>query len=214
MALGPRDQRLQVGRARGWRDDRRVERDGPGRRQAHQKAQPGQRVGRRQRRVGPCPPRDAALEPGQLQIDVRRRPALHPVLNGVEQLGDQRLTRAFRLHPRPRQLRPDVGGAHPGDRLGAGHLLAQLGGVQRAADHRPSRRALATDLDRLLGVQQILDPVPVGIAPRSCRSRHHRVAGEQQRGADLAGRDRLPLGARPTKQRAGRLGAGQRLRQR
>ena len=214
MALGPRDQRLQIGRARGWRDDRRVERDGPRRRQADQQAQPGQRVGRRQRRVGPRPPRDPALEAGQLQIDVRGGPALHPVLDRVEQLGDQRLARPFRLHPRPRQLRPDVGGAHPRHGLGARHLLAQLGGAQRAADDRPARRALAADLDRLLGVQQILDPVARGIAPRPGRARHHRVAGEQQRRADLARRDRLPLGARAAKQRAGRLRAGQRLRQR
>ena len=172
MALRPGDQRLQVGRARGWRDDRRVERDGPRRRQADQQAQPGQRVGRRQRRVGPRPPRDPALEAGQLQIDVRGGPPLHPVLDRVEQLGDQRLARPFRLHPRPRQLRPDVGGAHPRHGLGARHLLAQLGGAERAAHDRAARRALAADLDRLLGVQQKLEPVARRIAPRPGRARH------------------------------------------
>ena len=60
---------------------------------------------------------------------------------------------------RQRQLRPDVRGANARPRLGARDLLAQLRGVQRPADHLAPRRPLAADLDRLLGVHEVLQPL-------------------------------------------------------
>jgi hypothetical protein len=107
-----------------------------------------------------------------------------------------------RVHARQRQLRADVGGAHPRPRLGARHRDAQLRRLQRVAHHRAPRRALPADLDGLFGVHEVLQAPLVDhagrrpLAPRTDAAADDRVARHHHRRADVARGHHVALGAR------------------
>ena len=219
---GAGQQRRQVGAPLESQRDRAVERRRRHRRRGQRRGQSQRRVGRqRQQRqqlgdrlarpplgVDPLAVHAPAFDLGEAELDLRRSADVDSRAHRILQLPRQRLTIGGRLRQRRRQQRAHVGGAGACPCLDAGQPLARRRGVNRAVDLAKTRATLAGDLDRLLQVHAVAQPVAFGrtrrgVATGTDRERQRRIRRQRDRRLDPARGGDLRFRARTPDQCAG-----------